>query len=70
MIWPADCGSSPTFNFLNKGAKVFLCSLSFYEGGIGMMLTYSEIISTIVLVVSVARLVLDIVKYFNETKKK
>ena len=35
-----------------------------------MMLTYSEIISTIVLVVSVARLVLDIVKYFNETKKK
>ncbi len=35
-----------------------------------MMLTYSEIISTIVLVVSVARLVLDIVKYFDETKKK
>ena len=42
----------------------------FSEGGIGMMITYSEIIATVALVVSIARLVLDIVKYFDERKKK
>ena len=53
-----------------KGAKVSLCSLSFYEGRIGIMLTYGEIIATVALIVSIVRLVLDIVKYLDEHKKK
>ena len=40
------------------------------KGGIGMMLTYGEIIATVALLISVARLVLDIVKYLDEYKKK
>ena len=35
-----------------------------------MMLTYGEIIATAALLISVARLVLDVVKYLDETKKK
>ena len=34
------------------------------------MLTYGEFIATAALIVSIARLVLDIVKYLGEHKKK
>ena len=34
------------------------------------MLTYGEIIAAVALVVSIVRLVLDIVKYLDEHKKK
>ena len=34
------------------------------------MITYSEIIATMALIISIVRLVLDIVKYFDEQKKK
>ena len=40
------------------------------EGRIGIMLTYGEIIATVAVLISIARLVLDIVKYLDETKKK
>ena len=60
---------SPSKTFY-KGAKYSLCSLSFHEGRIGIMLTYGEIISNVVLAISVARLVLDIIKADNDIKKK
>ena len=53
-----------------KGAKDSLCSLSFHEGRIGIMLTYGEIIATVALIVSIVRLVLEFVKYSDEHKKK
>ena len=53
-----------------KGAKDSLCSLSFHEGRIGIMLTYGEIIATVALIVSIVRLVLDIVEYLDDHKKK
>ena len=53
-----------------KGAKDSLCSLSFHEGRIGIMLTYGEIIATVALIVSIVSLVLDIIKYSDEHKKK
>ena len=34
------------------------------------MLTYGEIIATVALIVSIVRLVLDIIKYSDEHKKK
>ena len=34
------------------------------------MLTYGEIIATVAVLISISRLVLDIVKYLDETKKK
>ena len=34
------------------------------------MLTYGEIISTIAVVISIARFVFDLIKYKNEQKKK
>ena len=60
---------SPSKTFY-KGAKYSLCSLSFHEGRIGIMLTYGEIIATVALIVSIVRLVLDIIKYMDEHKKK
>ena len=60
---------SPSKTFY-KGAKYSLCSLSFHEGGIGIMLTYGEIIATVALIVSIVRLVLEIIKYMDEHKKK
>ncbi len=35
-----------------------------------MVLTYSEILTTVTLAIAIVRLVLDIVKYYNVTKKK
>ena len=66
--WPTDCGSSPSF--LTQGGEMLFVPPESYEGGIGMMLTYGEIIATVALLISVARLVLDIVKYLDEYKKK
>ena len=60
---------SPCKNFY-KGVKGSLCSLSFHEGRIGIMLTYGEIIATVALIVSIVRLVLEIIKYMDEHKKK
>ena len=34
------------------------------------MLTYGEIIATVALIISLVRLVLDIIKYMDEHKKK
>ena len=56
--------------FFTQGGETLFMPPKSYEGGIGMMITYSEIIATVALVVSIARLVLDIVKYFDERKKK
>ncbi len=35
-----------------------------------MVLTYSEILATVTLAISLFRLVLDIIKYYDDTKKK
>ena len=56
--------------FFYKGAKDSLCPLSLYKGGVGIMLTYGEIIATVALVVSIVRLVLEFVKFSDEHKKK
>ena len=67
---PAEKAAVPGVKLFTRGAKDFLCSLSFYEGRIDIMLTYGEFIATVALLVSIVRLVLDIVKYSNEHKKK
>ena len=66
------CGIAvaPQLLFLKQGGEMLFMPPEFNQGGIGMMITYSELIATVALVVSVARLVLDVVKYHNEHKKK
>ena len=56
-------------SFIQGGETLFMLP-EFNEGGIGIMLTYGEIIATVAVLISIVRLVLDIVKYLDETKKK
>ena len=42
----------------------------FLQRGTDNMITYAEFITTIALIVSIARLAFEIFKYYNEHKKK
>lgn len=65
---PNGFAAAPDFYFKTRGRKPFFVPLG--KGGMYMVLTYSEILATVTLAISLFRLVLDIIKYYDDTKKK
>ena len=55
--------------FLTMGRKAFLPPEFYERGGLIAMLTYGDIISTVAIIVSIARFVFEMIKYNNEQKR-